>query len=68
MMGGGWGKAWLICPYAAGKAAETHTHTPMCQITSHTHTHFTTLIPAHVDTVHALFINLEAGKLQTGSF
>lgn len=27
MIGGGWGKAWLICPYAAGKAAETHTHT-----------------------------------------
>ncbi len=67
-MGGGWGKAWLICPYAAGKAAETHTHThthtymPMCHIT---HTHFTPLIPAHVDTAHALFINSEAGKSQT---
>ncbi len=40
----------------------THTHMPMCHIT---HTHFTPLIPAHVDTAHALFINSEAGKSQT---
>ncbi len=40
----------------------THTYMPMCHIT---HTHFTPLIPAHVDTAHALFINSEAGKSQT---
>lgn len=67
MMGGGWGKAWLICPYAAGKAAETHTHIH-ANVSDNTHTHFTPLIPVHVDTVHALFINSETGKSQTASF
>ncbi len=66
MMGGGWGKAWLICPYAAGKAAETHTHTymPMCQITHTLHTSYSSTRRHSACT----FINSETGKSQTASF